>query len=343
MIRFVLFLIGVAFALLAGGLLLPDRVLVERSAVVERPAATVFTLHNGFRTWGDWSPWVERDPTLEWTRSGPETGVGAMVEWRGDPARVSVGQQRILASEPWRLVVLASEVAGQGPATLTYRIDGDGLGSRVTWRYETSVADGKGWPGAVLGRYFGWFLSRWVGRDFEAGLARLRRFADGLPRADFADAGIERITVSAVPLAQVGGIRAAGAADLEARLAEAFRAIGRWAVSAEAILGDAPLVITRRTGSGATEFVAALPLAAAADNEPSAPVTLGRLPAGEAACALHSGTSETISATHARLDAWLAAHGLSPGETGWERYLSDPRVSAGGQATVEVCRLIEAG
>lgn len=343
MIRLGLFLLAVAVLLLAGGLLLPDRVVVERTAVIERPAATVFTLLNGFRTWGDWSPWVVRDPTLEWTRSGPDTGAGAVVDWTGDPARVGVGRQRILASEPWRRVVLASEVAGQGSATLTYRVDGDGLGSRVTWRYESDVADGQGRFGAVVGRYFGWFLSRWVGRDFETGLARLQAFAERLPRADFAGAGIERVTVTAVPVAQVGGIRAAGDSDLETELADAFRAIGRWAVRADVSLGEAPLVLARRTRENATEFTAALPLAGAVSSEPPPPVTLGRTPAGDAACAMHDGPMEDTLALYARLDAWLAAQGLAAGATAWERYLSDPRAASGGQAAVEVCRLIEAG
>ena len=343
MIRIGLFLLAVAAVLLAGGLLLPDRVVVERTTVIERPAATVFTLLNGFRTWGEWSPWVERDPTLAWTRSGPDTGVGAVVEWDGDPARVGVGRQRIVASEPWRRVVLASEVAGQGSATLTYRVDGDGLGSRVTWRYESDVADWEGRFGGVVGRYFGWFLARWVGRDFEIGLARLRAFAERLPRADFADAGIERVAVFAVPVARVGGIRADGGADLETRLADAFQAISRWAVRAEVSLGDAPLVLTRGIGSDAPEFVAALPLTGAVQGEPPPPVTLGQTPAGDAACALHEGFMKDSLAVYARLEAWLAAEGLPAGATAWERYLSDPRAAGDGRAAVEVCRLIEAG
>src|SRR5437899_618325 len=67
------------------GLLMPRQWHVERSIVVHAPPETIFPWIAEPRRWPEWLPWTkEKDPTLTFTFSGPESGVGAMLEWRGD-------------------------------------------------------------------------------------------------------------------------------------------------------------------------------------------------------------------------------------------------------------------
>ena len=131
MIRLLLVMVALFLLLLLGGLLLPKELSVERSVVVNRPAATTHTPLNGFRTWSAWAPWAELDPGVELTVSGPVTGVGARLEWSGDPALVGTGIQEIIASEPFESVVLATELGGQGLATVTYRVEGGGVDGQL--------------------------------------------------------------------------------------------------------------------------------------------------------------------------------------------------------------------
>jgi hypothetical protein len=67
-----------------GGLLFPSTSHVERSTVIQRPPAEVFTTLNSFARFNEWSPWFEIDPTAKYTYSGPASGVGARMAWVGN-------------------------------------------------------------------------------------------------------------------------------------------------------------------------------------------------------------------------------------------------------------------
>ncbi len=96
-----LFVVGaVLVGLVATALVLPDRVVVERSISISRPATTVFTLLDGFTSWTEWSPWVARDASVTVTRSGPERGPGARIDWSGDPSKAGLGSQEVIGSDP---------------------------------------------------------------------------------------------------------------------------------------------------------------------------------------------------------------------------------------------------
>ena len=77
---------------------------MERSIEIDRPVSTVFTLVNGYGTFNTWSPWAARDPSATYTFSGPSSGVGARMEWSGDPRLSGKGSQEIIESTPWSKV-----------------------------------------------------------------------------------------------------------------------------------------------------------------------------------------------------------------------------------------------
>src|ERR1700741_2672311 len=85
--------------------LLPRTAHVERSAVIDAPPATVFTVLNGFRQFNQWSPWADIDPQAKTAFEGPATGVGAKMSWSGN-ASVGTGSQEILESKPHEFLKL---------------------------------------------------------------------------------------------------------------------------------------------------------------------------------------------------------------------------------------------
>lgn len=59
--------------------------------------------------------------------------------------------------------------------------------------------------------------------------------------------------------------------------------------------------------------------------QPAGEMTPGELPAGPAAIAVHTGTYETLGATHEAMQQWLEANPVQKQNGGpWELYISDP-------------------
>lgn len=164
--------------LLVVGVFLPTSAHVERAIVTSASPATVYEIVSGFGRFNEWSPWFELDPQAEYTYAGPPSGVGARLSWTSEKPDVGSGSQEIVAVEPGRKVTTRLDFVGQGQATSTMTIEPEGTGSRVTWAFDTSF------EGDFLGRYFGLLFDRWIGADYEKGLARLKALAEATPAAN---------------------------------------------------------------------------------------------------------------------------------------------------------------
>ena len=86
-----LILLVVVFVVLA--LFLPDTAHVERSIFVKAPPEAVFDLVDDFESFNRWSPWAQKDPDTQYSFTGPEQGVGAMMRWHSEDPSVGAGSQ----------------------------------------------------------------------------------------------------------------------------------------------------------------------------------------------------------------------------------------------------------
>ena len=71
-------LIGLVLLLAAGAYLLPRNVIVEREITIDAPPSEVFPLINSLQRGEEWSPWLERDPEVQISHTGPDAGVDAV-------------------------------------------------------------------------------------------------------------------------------------------------------------------------------------------------------------------------------------------------------------------------
>lgn len=324
---------------LAGGLLLPRTVEVERSIEIARPVATVFTLVDGFASWHEWSPWLERDPELLVAVSGPDAGAGARLEWRGDERQVGAGLQEVVASIPHRRVDIRLQMDQLGEATMRFDVERIAGGTRLAWHYESALAQGQGAVGAIFARYFGLFYAPWVGRDLERGLQRIRRLAESLPAADFAGLRVERVEEPGPAVAWLTVFEGAAGRPDEAELASAYRELAAFLKAHGQEDPGRALAITRPSAAG-WRLDAAFPLDAA-DVAPAPPIRVGRLPRGPAACVAHRARDGGLDGVYAKIAAWIAAHGLQATGTSWEHYLSDPAETPPDERVTRVCVQLE--
>jgi uncharacterized protein YndB with AHSA1/START domain len=171
---FVIALVALFFAVWA---LLPQHAHVERSVSTTATPGAVYALVDGFGRFNEWSPWPRLDPDTRYTYGGPETGVGARMEWTSDKPEVGNGAQEVIAVEPGRSVTYDLDLGMGSPTTSTITLVPEASGTRITWALDVDLSD------SLLGRYFGLMLDRMVGPDYERGLAQLKALAESLTPA----------------------------------------------------------------------------------------------------------------------------------------------------------------
>ena len=156
-----------------GGMLLPSERHVERSVVVKADPAEVFSLVNDFREFNKWSPWATYDPEgTQYEFSGPAAGVGSRMAWSSEHPNVGSGAQEIVESQPNTMVKSKLTFEGfESASYATFNLAATEGGTRLTWAFDANL-DG------MVGRYMGLMLDKWVGADYERGLARLKELAE---------------------------------------------------------------------------------------------------------------------------------------------------------------------
>ena len=151
----------------------PDTFGVQRAAIVEAPPEKIFPLINDFRQWGSWSPYEHKDPAMKRSFSGTPRGAGAVYAWEGDK-NVGKGRMEILeASAPSKIVIkldFFTPFEAHNTAEFTMLPQDDA--TRVTWRMHG--------PAPFMAKIMHVFINidKMVGKDFEAGLASLKRLAE---------------------------------------------------------------------------------------------------------------------------------------------------------------------
>lgn len=335
----VIFLLLAAFVVT--GYLLPKQVHIERSITVDRPANIMFEILNSYRYFNEWSPWAKRDPNTEFIISGPQAGVGARMSWIGDPQLVGSGWQEIVATEPYRQINIKLDFDAQGVADTGYRLVAKGDSTEITWFFDSDLTAGVNVLDSFLARYFGLLFDRWVGGDYELGLANLKQFAESLPASSFVQTDIERVDVAAQQILYVTTSSRQDTADVAVAMAAAYAEISAFMNQAGIGMTGSPMAITRTGEEGIYQFDAAIPV----DFVPavlSRNIKSGLSPAGSAVRAVHHGGYNQMGPTYEKLAAYMTAHGLSQGRVSWEHYISDPSNTDLADLTTHVYIMLDA-
>jgi uncharacterized protein YndB with AHSA1/START domain len=151
----------------------PDVFRIQRESTIKAPAEKIFPLISDFRQWGGWSPWEHRDPALKRTYGGTESGKGAVYAWEGNK-NVGSGRMEILeATAPSKIVIKLDFIKpfeAHNTAEFTMLPQGDA--TKLNW-----VMHG---PAPFMSKLMQVFINfdRMIGKDFEAGLASLKRIAE---------------------------------------------------------------------------------------------------------------------------------------------------------------------
>jgi hypothetical protein len=163
-------LVGLA---LIAGFFLPRHVIVERELIVDAPPEAIFPHVSSLQAFAAWSPWGDLDPDMQVAYSGPDTGVGNVMEWTSEHPNVGNGRQEIVELVENERVLTDLDFGDMGTARAWWQLDPEGSGTRVTWGLDADMGAGP------IGRWFGLMMDGMVGGDYERGLSRLQAAVEG--------------------------------------------------------------------------------------------------------------------------------------------------------------------
>jgi effector-binding domain-containing protein len=313
--------IVVIVALLAGiGMLLPRHVYVERSIVIDAPAATVYVLIDGFTQFHKWSPWAALDPNAKYSWEGPAYGVGAKQSWVGDPATVGSGSQEIIEVKPYEMVKSHLDFGKQGVATAQFTLVPDATGTKVTWGLDSDMGAGP------IGRYFGLMMDRMIGKDYEKGLANLKTLAESLPKTDFADLEVTPGTVQSVSVAYASAQSSKQSAAIGEAMGVAFTKVVAFMKAHKLTRLGPPIAIYTRWDEAGCGFDAAIPVekGPAKPIPKESPVQVRPTYGGRVLKIVFKGPYTGMPAINTKLTAYMAARGYESAGPPWDEYVSDP-------------------
>ncbi|GAB4519716.1 MAG: K(+)-transporting ATPase subunit F [Parvularculaceae bacterium] len=182
--QILLWVLGVAAVLAAAaiivGHMMPRRIKVSRSAVIDAPAERIFSLISDYKEFNRWSPWAEKDPNTVYDYDGEAGQIGHRMSWKSDHKHVGSGAQEIMLAEAPSRLRVKLDFGKQGTAEAQFDLKPAGAGGvEVTWTLDADMdASGKLLGVIPVGRFMGPMMDKWVGADYEAGLAKLKTVAE---------------------------------------------------------------------------------------------------------------------------------------------------------------------
>lgn len=157
--------------LFLGGLLLSPKFKVTRTVLVAAPAEKVYAHVANPRNWKQWSVWNQRDPAMQITYSGPDSGAGAAWAWQSKTE--GDGKMTFTAAEPGKRVAYDLYFPDFGTTSSGDLIFApEGSSTRVSWTMNGDMGKNP------LFRWMALFADGMVGKDFEAGLNNLKALAE---------------------------------------------------------------------------------------------------------------------------------------------------------------------
>jgi effector-binding domain-containing protein len=319
-------LIAVVVVLAVVGLILPRHVQVKRSVAIDRPASMVYAVVNSFALFPKWSPWQDLDPHMSQTTEGPRDGVGAKLIWKGND-KVGSGTQTITVSTPNQSIASDLDFGEMGVAKSVVALAPEGTSTTVTWTVDVDMGANP------IGHYFGLTMDGMLGKDFAAGLGKLKTLVESMPNTDIAGFSAEPVELKAMPILAV--TETTPPDGIAKAYTDAFGQIMKFMTKNKLHQAGPVMGIGGDMVGASFKFDAAIPVdrgdTASADGVQSL-----QSYSGKALKATHVGAYEGLAKTYAQMRAYIAAHGYTAKGPLISAYVDDPGSTPADKLRTEV-------
>ncbi len=310
-------LVSIVVLLLVISFFLPAKVHVERTMIINAKPEAVFNMVNDLKNWNSWSPWNRIDTAMKITYGEISEGKGASYSWTSNHKNVGNGDLKILESMPFESIAVELNFMGQGTALGGYKFEPEGEKTKMTWSMDSDMGMNP------IGRFFGLFIDKMVGRDFEKGLKNIDSVLSAMPVIPEIVYTVETTTVTALPCLTI--LDSADITDMQAigtKYGEMYYEIGDYMAKNKLKMTGAPFGIMVKTDGEKYIWEGGIPTDKLGKS--SGRIVAKNTYSGDVAMVKYFGSySKTEPAWQAAFK-WVAENGKTQNGNPWEVYISDP-------------------
>jgi uncharacterized protein YndB with AHSA1/START domain len=160
----------IAFILIVAAVL-PGKYLIEKSIVINRPAAEVYNKVANLNHYSEWNPWQKQDPAAISTISGEPAHVGHKYHWNGK--KVGEGHLTVRSTVPGKAINFDLQFIKpfKSQAIDAWDFTDTTDGTKTVWRNSGEL------PFPVA-RLMGPYLNKQLNKQFEEGLKSLKELCE---------------------------------------------------------------------------------------------------------------------------------------------------------------------
>lgn len=326
----------ISLAIVAGlylivALILPSQRHLSEKTETNRKMTIVFDSLNSLHRFKSWNPLILRDPRVQLSYSGPDSGVGARLDYESKDNRLGKGSWEITDSVPREKVSYKIDNIERGSNKRTsFIFKPTGRNNRnveITQTYDVDY----GWD--VIGRYAGLYVARHVGDDMKMGLARIVTMLASVPNVDYAVPGSKMTAPKMVqrPAEDLLFVTAGNVDRANSKIQESLTANTEWirrVMDANGLEAAGPLrVITTDLGRETYNFDIAQPVRKKGGGDigkvaVQGPVKYVQTKPAKFAMASYTGYMAELEAVRNALRAWAVTAGYEVTDRAYESYKS---------------------
>lgn len=316
-LRRILFLIAaITIIIVSIGFLLPGKVHVERSLIIEASKNNIFNQVNTLKNWENWSPWIHLDPIMQLSYSGPKSGVGATYTWQSMDKNVGDGKITIIASVPYDSLVILMDYDEKGKTTAKFLFVKEVQGTKVTWSLDSDLGMNP------LSRWIGVLSDQMIGPDLEKGLFNI----DDLMNESKTFDGFEIIDIE-LPARVLLSIRdTASPGTVIPKLTLMYKKISRFLKIRNLSPTGPPFAVFHDYTSSNLDIEAGMPV----ESNVTVPEGLKcrATDAQKSVMVRYFGTRKLINGAYTALQNYIKYNGLQVTGSPWEEYITNPSLEA---------------
>ena len=314
--RILLIIICISGVFVSVSYLLPRKIRVERSIMISASSKSVFDQLNTLKSWDKWSPWLTADKNAQIVFSGPESGIGAKMEWISKNKNVGNGSAFIIGCLPNDSISLILDFGKKGKSIGCFRYIKEKKGTKVLWSIETDLGFNP------ISRWVGLLSDRMVGPDLKTGLLNIDTLMNNIQSLN----KYEVLEID-VPAHVVISIRdTASPVTLNQKMTMMFERISKFLKLRHLSPTAAPSTIFHTYTAINFDIETCIPISLVV----SAPRGLNcyEVAAQKAIMVKHFGSYKRITEAYDAIQTYLKDENMEVNGSGWEEYITNPYLEA---------------